>query len=133
MNGKMGIILATCFMCLISFSGCVTSSTITTYDADGKIIKIEKATSDIVDKITQSTKDKTLIIWEDGWLAYLSISPGTTDDPTPHAKMWGGKLSKGYISIHKDMKDINWDGISKVISATSKNLSITPKGINEEE
>jgi hypothetical protein len=113
-------------------SGCVTRSTVTTYDKDGKITTITEVTSDVVDKITQSTKDKTVIIWEDGWLAYVSASPGTVEDPTPHGKIWGGRLSKGYMSIHKDhnVKDFNWEGLAKVIASTRGNLTIGPTGIS---
>ena len=115
-------------------SGC-TSTKITTYDKAGNIVTIEEATSDIVDKITQSTKDKTLVIWESGWVVYASVSPGTQDDPSPHGKVFGGKVDKGYISIHKDHQKIDFEGLAKVIAATSKSLNVnaTPKAVNISE
>lgn len=36
-------------------AGCSTPSTITTYDKDGKIVTVENADRDAVDKITAST------------------------------------------------------------------------------
>ena len=126
---SLGILMAT-FVILV---GC-TTTTLTTYDPITKqIASVEVKESDIVDKITQSTKDKTLIVWRSGWAAYVSASPGTTDDPTPHGKLFAGKYDDGYMSIHKDhvVKDIPWDDIAKIISATRGNLSVTASGIND--
>jgi uncharacterized protein YceK len=119
---------------LIVLSGC-TSTKITTYDDKGNIIKVEEATSDIVDKIAKSTKEKTLVVWESGWVVYASVSPGTQEDPTPHGKVFGGKVDRGYISIYKDHQKIDWEGVAKVVSATSKSLGVnaTPKQLTIQE
>jgi hypothetical protein len=132
MKTLLNVVLVLSVICI--FAGC-TSTKITTYDKDGNITKIEEATSDIVQKITESTKDKTLVVWESGWLGYFSVSPGTQDDPTPHGKVFCGKIDKGYISIHKDAKNIDWNGIANAISATSKslNMSATPKQVTISE
>ena len=114
---------------MVVLSGCVTHSILTTYDKDGKIATVTNASSDIVDKITQSTKDKTVIAWSSGWAGYLSVSMSTEEDPTPTGKIFAGKVDRGYMSIHKDQKDLNWDGIAKAISATSKSLGVSSPGI----
>lgn len=112
-------------------AGCSTPSTITTYDKDGKIVTVENADRDAVDKITASTKDKTIIVWRSGWLFFLRTSMATLQNPTPTGEISGGKVDEGYMSVHKDHKDVNWDGVAKVIAATNKNLSVTTSGITE--
>ena len=122
----LNVLIGLCVLCL--FAGC-TTSTLTTYDKEGNIVSVQQASSDIVDKITQSTKDKTVIAWSSGWAGYLSVSMSTEEDPTPTGKIFAGKVDRGYMSIHKDQKDLNWDGIAKAISATSKSLGVSSPSI----
>ncbi len=112
-------------------SGCGTTSTVTTYDTDGKIQTIEYVDADIVGSIMQSTKDKSVFVWESGWLFYIKGSPGTYENPTPTLVLLGGKIDKGYISIHKDHQNTNFTGLAKVIEATNKTLSISANGASE--
>ncbi len=121
------------FVLIVFFIGCSTVSTITTYDEKGNIIKVEKIEKGAVDKLMESVKDKTLIIWRSGWAGYISASPATIQDPTPTFKIFAGKMDEGYISIHKDAQNINWTGVAEVISATNKSLSLSATGIKEEK
>ena len=133
--GKEAILALITFaiICLLValLSGCGTTSTVTTYDKDGKIQTIEYVDADIVGSIMQSTKDKSVFVWESGWLFYIKGSPGTYENPTPTLVLLGGKIDKGYASIHKDHLKLNFSGLAKVIEATNKTLTISPQGATE--
>lgn len=118
-------------MMVVFLAGCGTLSTVTTYDSDGKIQTVEYVDADTVGSIMQSTKDKSIFIWESGWMFYLKGSPGTYENPTPTIVMFGGKIDKGYASIHKDHQDMNFAGLASVVEATNKTLTISPQGATE--
>ena len=61
-------------------------------------------------------------MWEDGWAGYISISSGTMDDPTPHGKIFAGKVNKGAVSILPTQQ--NLPGIARIIQATKSDLSV---------
>ena len=104
-------------------AGCTaTESVIREYDAEGNLLKKTYTSESLVKDITESTKNKTLVVWENGWAAYLSASTATNDDPTPTVKMWAGKASKGVISAIPDQQ--NWDGIAATITATREEQQI---------
>lgn len=111
-------------------AGCKTNSTtICEFDKDGKIVKkTVTGDRDAIDKITDSTKNKTVIAWSDGWMAYVVASAVTTEDPTPIAKMGAGKIAKGLISILPNQQNIA--EIAQIIQATKTTLSVTTQGIN---
>ena len=70
---------------LFVLTGCAaTKSTITEYDASGNILKKTETSESVISSVTKSTRNKSVIIWEDGWAGYISVSSGTLDDPTPH-------------------------------------------------
>lgn len=122
------------FVLLLSLSllflfGCVaTRSTITAYDASGNIISKTESCESIIKSLTASTKGKTVVMWEDGWAAYISISSGTTDDPTPHGKIFAGKINKGVVSIRPEQQNLS--GIAQIIKATKSDLSAGISGIH---
>ena len=112
-------------------AGCTaTESVIREYDAEGNLLKKTYTSESLVKDITESTKNKTLVVWENGWAAYLSASTATHDDPTPTGKMWAGKASKGVISAIPDQQ--NWDGIAATITATREDLRVSPSAIEAE-
>ena len=110
------------------FAGCAaTKSVVREFDASGALIRETTTSESMVKEVTESTKGKTVIVWENGWAAYLAASTATTDDPTPTVKMWAGKAAKGVISALPAQQ--NWDGIAKVIAATKEDLTVTTAGI----
>jgi len=112
-------------------SGCMIgggTTTIKELDKDGKVIKETVQKKPFVGYITDSTKDKTLIVWTSGWVAEVSAAFMNADDPTPHVKIYAGKLDKGIISAKPDTQ--NWDGIAKAIVATKQDLNISLAGIS---
>lgn len=124
------IIAGLAYALCIALTGC-NSTTLTTYDKDGKIQTVEKVDADAVALLILSLKHKMIVGWKSGWCAYVKACPGDQDNPTPIVTMWGGNLDDGYISIPEGMnlQGIDWIGIAKVVSATRGNLSISPTGI----
>ena len=82
-------------------TGCLspTANKVTEYDSAGNIVKVTETTESVVTSLMESTKDKTVIAWDNSFLAYLSASTATVDDPTPTLKMGIGKSDKGLLSI----------------------------------
>ena len=115
-------------MLTILCAGCLapTQTTVKEYDADGKITKETITSESVVSSLTESTKDKTIILWESGWAAYLSASTATMENPTPTVKMFAGKTDRGLISAIKGQK---FDGMAEVINATKYDLSVSADGI----
>ena len=115
---------------LAGTNGCLssTASTVTEYNAEGKVVKITQNSESILKSVTESTKDKTCIVWESGWAAYISASTATTEDPTPTVKMGVGKVDKGAISLHKDHKELQ-NNLPAVIHAPRDDLSVSVDGV----
>ena len=110
--GSLGVLLSACAS---------TSSTILEYDASGKVVKRTETSESVIKTVTDSTKNKSVVVWEDGWAAYISVSSGTTEDPTPHGKIFMGKVNKGAISLLPNQNGL--PGISRIIQATKNDVS----------
>ena len=110
--GALGVLLSACAS---------TSSTILEYDASGKVVKRTETSESVIKTVTDSTKNKSVVVWEDGWAAYISVSSGTTEDPTPHGKIFMGKVNKGAISLLPNQNGL--PGISRIIQATKNDVS----------
>ena len=116
---------------LFVLTGCAaTKSTITEYDASGNILKKTETSESVISSVTKSTQNKSVIIWEDGWAGYISVSSGTLDDPTPHGKIFAGKINKGAVSLLPNQSGL--PGIAKIIQATKSDLSVGLDGATAE-
>ena len=53
------------------------------------------------EKLVQSslTTRKTIIAWDNSWLAGISASTATAEDPTPTVKILVGRNDKGFINV----------------------------------
>ena len=111
-------------------AGCAaTRSVITEYDAAGNVSRVTESSESVIKTVTASTQGKTVVMWEDGWAAYISVSSGTTDDPTPHGKIFAGKVNKGAISILPNQTGL--PGIARIIQATKSDLDVSlTDGVN---
>ena len=99
---------------LFVLTGCAaTKSTITEYDASGNILKKTETSESVISSVTKSTRNKSVIIWEDGWAGYISVSSGTLDDPTPHGRIFALLPNQSGLP-----------GIARIIQATKSDLSI---------
>ena len=128
---KKSLIIGAC--CTMLLSGCAGSkSIIKEFDVEGNIIKETTTNTSVIEHVIEGTKNKNVIIWESGWMAYISCSTATLEDPTPTVKMFAGKADKGYISLHKDNQtDLN--NVAEIINATKQDLQISKDGINSVE
>ncbi len=116
------ILFFLCAALAAMLSACAsTSSTILEYDASGKVVKRTETSESVIKTVTDSTKNKSVVMWEDGWAAYLSVSSGTLEDPTPHGKIFMGKVNKGAISLLPNQNGL--PGISRIIQATKNDVS----------
>ena len=112
-------------------TGCAaTRSTITEYDASGNILRKTETSESVISSVTKSTQNKSVIIWEDGWAGYISVSSGTLDDPTPHGRIFAGKINKGAVSLLPNQSGL--PGIAKIIQATKSDLSVGLDGAASE-
>lgn len=124
----MRIIIALMTVAAFVLTGCTsTRSTITEYDSSGNIVKTTETSESVIRTVTDSTRNKTVVAWEDGWAAYISASSGTTEDPTPHGKIFAGKVNKGALSILPDQQ--NLPGIARIIQATKSDIEIGLDGL----
>ena len=116
---------------LFLLTGCAaTRSTITEYDASGNILRKTETSESVISSVTKSTQNKSVIIWEDGWAGYISVSSGTLDDPTPHGRIFAGKVNKGAVSLLPNQSGL--PGIAKIIQATKSDLSVGLDGATAE-
>ncbi|MDR0932141.1 MAG: hypothetical protein LBM70_03870 [Victivallales bacterium] len=117
-------VIALCGGCLSA-----TRSETLEFDAAGKVIKRTVSSESVVDSLVKSTKSKTVVVWESGWLGYLSLSAATLQDPTPTAKIFAGKSDRGMVSALPEQK--NWGGIADAIRSTRSDLTLSSAGIAE--
>ena len=109
-------------------AGCTsTRSTITEYDNAGNITRMTETSESVIKTVTTATENKTVVMWEDGWAGYISMSSGTSEDPTPHGKIFAGKTNKGWISILPNQQGL--PGIAKIIQATKSDVAVSLEGI----
>ena len=103
-------------------AGCAsTHSTITEFDAAGNVIRTTETSESVIKTVTDSTQNKSVLIWEDGWAAYISASSGTVEDPTPHGKIFCGKVNKGALSLLPNQQGL--PGIARIIQATKSDIT----------
>jgi len=126
----IALAVATLLLILLATGCAATQSTVYTYDAEGKVTQKAVSSESIIKTVTDSTRNKTVIMWEDGWAAYISVSSGTTEDPTPHGKIFAGKVNKGAASILPGQS--NLPGIARIIQATKSDLSVSLDGAKSE-
>ena len=112
-------------------AGCALGSaiaTVTEYDSEGKIIRKTESKQPVSQILTESTKNKTVILWESGWTAGISCAVASSEDPTPHIRIYAGKADKGMISALPQQE--NWDGIAKTVLMTKQDLNVSLTGIS---
>lgn len=125
---KKWALLVLTMIVLGALVGCNSTATVWEYDKEGNVTKKIVTSKAVVDQITESTKNKTIYIWSNGWVAVVQASMATTDTPTPTIKIYAGNICQGLLSLHKDQK--NLDELAKAIKAcNSSSLSVTGSGI----
>lgn len=131
---KILALLTICLLALFALfvlAGCSTPYKLTSYDEKGNITAVAEGEKDVIDKITESTKDKLVLGWSTGWAGYIKavITEAETGTVTPTGEIYAGKVAKGYLSIPKnfDAKNVN---IPLIVSATHENVAVGLTGIS---
>ena len=127
---KLFLALTTCMTLFLTACFAPTQTTISQYDAQGKLVKTTVTSQSVIKSVVESTKDKSLITWQSGWAAYMSASTATTEDPMPTIKMGAGKIDKGMITLHKDHKDLK---VEQIIKATRSQLTVSSTGVSQKK
>ena len=108
---------------LVALSGCAsTRSAVTEFDAEGNIVRTTETSESVIKTVTASTQGKTVVMWEEGWAAYISVSSGTIEDPTPHGKIFCGKINHGAVSMLPNQQGAR--DIARIIRATKSDVSV---------
>ena len=119
---KLIVVFAAAVAVAFIAAGCAsTTTTITEFDADGNVIRTTETSESVIKTVVASTQGKSVLAWEDGWAAYLSVSSGTLEYPTPHGKMFAGKTNRGALSLLPNQQGL--PGIARIIQATKSDLS----------
>lgn len=120
---------AACAAATLALTGCFspTQSTLEEFDADGRLTRRTVTSESVIKTVTESTKDKSVIVWDSSWLAYLAVTTSTAEDPTPTMKMGVGRADKGAATIHKDHNLALLPDI--ITSARAGEISLSASGI----
>lgn len=125
-----GIVLFICAWCLIALlAGCHSTSIITEYGPDGKVTKVTETNESALNAVVKSAAGKTLVVYEGGWIAFLEVTPGSTDNPTPHFTARAGNQNSVYASILPGQDKIAAIIPDIIRAAKSGGLSVGTKGI----
>ncbi|MEI8244344.1 MAG: hypothetical protein WCI51_00855 [Lentisphaerota bacterium] len=124
----MGVIAVTM---LAAFTGCAGLNTTTVKEIDPATGKVTKETTtkteqSLAQTIVSSTEHKSIYVFSSGWFFWFEVTPGTPDNPTPHAKAKGGCIDEGMLLLHKDQQNIQ--GVADVIRAGRSNFSASATG-----
>jgi hypothetical protein len=131
MKKQILIVLAFALLAVVMV-GCVGTTTITEFDKDGKITKKTESTEPPIMTIEKSLKNKMVVMWGDGLRMSGSVSPGSTENPTPHVEGKFANGNGGGATIPKDMKPDAIEAVAKVIQATksSAKMGISSDGVS---
>lgn len=111
-------------------TGCSSTSIIKEFDEKGNLVKQTETKESVVDQVIASTKDKSVWVYEEGWLGAVRATVVSTDNPTPVLEILATKKNRGVVTIHKDQKDMDkLEGIFKACKST-ESLSLSGTGIS---
>jgi len=114
-------------LALLCAAGCTTKTVVTEFDLEGHVTKVTETDRDPFDKITGSTKEKSVVAWSNGWAAYIRATTATTENPTPTGEIYAGKVSKGFLTLHREQQ--NADRIPAIIAATREDVTVDMTGV----
>lgn len=129
---KKMLILLLAAASLILMTGCVTETTVTEFDKDGKVSKktvLERSTGDRVADVLGRSEGSWIII-RTGWAAYFSVAMATTEDPTPTGK--GHIGSTNFVAAKVTSTQVNAGDVAKaqaqMIGYAFKDLQVSLDG-----
>lgn len=107
---------------MIVISGCY--STVTHYDKDGKITKVEKVTN--ASRFFDGTNQKSQMVLIDGTFAKSDISITAGESYTPG---WVLTFANGKTAIVNTRDEANFKSADEVVSKFFKNIEMTKDGL----
>lgn len=114
----------------LALTGCLSDSgdCIREFDASGVLVREETHTESPVKSILASVGDKTIVLWDNSWIAFISASSFSLEDPAPVFKMGIGHADKGYISL---LSQHDFSSVSETVRAVrEETLALTTSGID---
>lgn len=115
-------IAITALIGLTLLAGCV--STVTHYDKDGKITKVEKVTN--TSRFFDGTNQKSQLVLIDGTFAKSDISVTAGESYTPG---WVFTFANGKTAIVNAKDNAQFNGTADVVSKFFKGLELNKNGI----
>lgn len=109
-------------LAMLVISGCY--STVTHYDKDGKITKIEKVTN--ASRFFDGTNQKSQMVLIDGTFAKSDISVTAGESYTPG---WVLTFANGKTAIISTKDGAKFTGVSDIMTGFFKNLEVTKDGL----
>lgn len=99
-RASAGGVLCGCFLGLV-LTGCLSDSEehIREFDDAGILTREVIRSESPVKSILASAGNKTILLWDNSWIAFISASSFSLEDPAPVFKMGIGHADKGYISL----------------------------------
>lgn len=122
-------LLPGCFFSL-ALTGCLSDSEdhVREFDPSGVLIREEAHTESPVKSILASVGDKTIVLWDNSWIAFISASSFSLEDPAPVFKMGVGHADKGYISL---LSQHDFSSVSETVRAVREEaLTLSTSGID---
>ncbi len=122
-------LIAAAAVAVATLTGCTgTGTTITEYDSEGRVVKVTQTSESVVSSVVASTKDKIVAVYDNSFLAYVSASTATTEDPTPHVKFGIGQADKGMLTMPKECDQ---QYASKIIEAMrAGEIGVSASGVS---
>ncbi len=116
---------------LLALAGCFapTQSTITEYRDDGTVERVTVTSESVIKTVTESTKLKTVVAWNNSWLIGAVIVPpaSSAENPAGAVKLLAGKNDEGAATL-SDRHDAKY--LPEIIrSARAGELKFSAEGI----
>ncbi|OGV32835.1 MAG: hypothetical protein A2020_07960 [Lentisphaerae bacterium GWF2_45_14] len=126
---KITYTLAAIVLIALFVQGCSSTSTITEFDAQGKITKVTDTKESVVEQVIASTKEKTVFIFDKGWWFGAEASIFSPESPVPITRILAKKNNRGVLSIRQDQRGMA--EIRDIVKAAleTESLAVTASGV----
>ncbi len=132
--GKMllaGLIVMAAIVMLMALAGCSTTKISDIDPTTGKVSRITETNESIAKTITESTKNKTCLVYTTGWVAKIKAVFASTEDPLPTFDLEGGNADHAILTVPQGLTREQLDGLANVVTALrANNVSMGATGIS---
>jgi len=127
---KYSLFVLSCTVLPIAMTACFSSSEdqVREFDPSGVLIREENRSESPIRSVLNSVRGKTVILWDNSWIAFITASSFSLEDPAPVFKMGIGHADKGYISL---LEQHDFSSIPETVRAVREgSLSLSPSGVD---